>query len=225
MKVPDRILIKALAIAACFIAFAAKAEAHGVFIFAWPQGDLICSNSYFSGNSPVRHGTVKIQDPEGNTLDTALTDEKGGVCFNRPQTTSELAFVVEAGEGHRATFKLSASDLPPSGASSPGAEPGALATEKTGALAAESAGESSPASLPEPTGAAPANAGQAIGAAELRIMLREELGNQLGPINRALAETGDNSPSLKDIIGGLGWLAGIFGLAFWLAGRKQRQKS
>ena len=42
-------------------------------------------------------------------------------------------------------------------------------------------------------------------------MIREELGQELGPVRLALAEQGrDPSPGFRDILGGLGW---IFGLA------------
>ncbi|MDR2368201.1 MAG: hypothetical protein LBF58_08865 [Deltaproteobacteria bacterium] len=198
--------------AACLLAHAATAQAHAVFIFAWPQGDGICTQSYFSGKSPVRQGTVSISDASGKVLDSAKTDDKGDVCFNRPRTDSDLTFVVEAGEGHRAEFKLRASDLPP-------LDPAAQANPESPAAA------SAPTDPSGTAGIASIPAGSDANLEALRSMFRTELGAQLGPITRALTEADDKMPTPKDIIGGIGWIVGIFGLAFWSSARKLRQKA
>ncbi|MDR2387698.1 MAG: hypothetical protein LBE80_08975 [Deltaproteobacteria bacterium] len=211
-KIKAMIFMVALATLGLVLVQAQPAQGHAVFIFAWGEGDQICTNSYFSGKSPVRQGTVLIQDSDGKQLDSAKTDDKGDVCFNRPQTTSDLTFVVEAGEGHRAEFKLRAEDLPPLETSATPTEP-----EPSGdaSASANPSGNAGTASVP---------AGSGANLEQLRTMFRQELGSQLGPITRALTEADDKSPTLKDIIGGLGWLVGIFGLAFWYSGRKLRQK-
>ncbi|MDR2350877.1 MAG: hypothetical protein LBF41_09705, partial [Deltaproteobacteria bacterium] len=55
----------------------------------------------------------------------------------------------------------------------------------------------------------------------LRAMVREELKSQLGPINRELAEASrDQSPTLKEVAGGLGWVVGVTGVVFWARGRR-----
>ncbi|MDR2302376.1 MAG: hypothetical protein LBF38_10095 [Deltaproteobacteria bacterium] len=213
MKTNRMVLLVALAAAGLVMIQAVRAQAHAVFIFAWGEGDQICTNSYFSGKSPVRQGTVLIQDSAGKQLDSAKTDDKGDVCFNRPQTTSDLTFVVEAGEGHRAEFKLRAEDLPPLETS---AAPTGPETSGDASASATPSGNAGTASVP---------AGSGANLDEFRTMFRQELGAQLGPITRALTEADDKSPTLKDIIGGLGWLVGIFGLACWYSGRKLRQKT
>jgi nickel transport protein len=202
------VLFAALSALACILAYPTMAQAHAVFIFAWPQGDTICTDSYFSKKSPVRGGTVSIQDSSGKVLDSAKTDDKGSVCFNRPQTTSDLTFVVEAGEGHRAEFKLRVEDLP---ALDPATTPSDPELQGVANAPADQQGNAGNASFP---------AGPGVNMADLRSIIRQELGAQLGPITKALAEADDKSPTLKDIIGGLGWLVGIFGLAFWYSGRK-----
>jgi nickel transport protein len=202
---PGAFLATLLALA-WLLAQPATAFAHAVFIFAWPQGDQVCSDSYFSRKSPVRGGTVTVLDASGTVLDSGKTDEKGSACFPRPRTGSDLTLVVEAGEGHRADFRLRAADLQPPDPG-PAPEP-----------------EAAPAVPSRPAVAAPAPGGPGADLEAVRAVLRQELASQLGPINRALAEADEKSPSPRDIIGGLGWLAGISGLAFWLAGRKPRQK-
>ncbi|MDR0882928.1 MAG: hypothetical protein LBP55_10415 [Candidatus Adiutrix sp.] len=147
------------------LAPAPTALAHGVYIFAWPEGERLCSDSYFSGHSKVRGGRVSLLDAAGQTLESGLTADDGSFCFIRPDRSQDLTFVVEAGQGHRAEFKLRAEDWPLPASTSPADPPLA----KT----------------------APAK-------------------------NKAPTE-----PGAREIIGGLGWLAGIFGLAAWLAARRR----
>ena len=56
----------------------------------------------------------------------------------------------------------------------------------------------------------------------VREEVRAELAAQLGPLNRKLAET-RTDPGPREIVGGLGWLAGLAGLAFWWAARRRVQ--
>jgi nickel transport protein len=204
-------LIPAALLAALAAGLAGRpAEAHSVFIFAWADGDRICTDSYFSKKNPVRGGTVRMLNTKRQELQTGLTNEQGMHCFSPPAEPADLVFVIEAGEGHRGEFRLAASDL-----------------EKGGILAA------APASLnsaPEPLDSAPDSldtaapldsAPDSLDAAALRRLLREELQAQLSPIRKTLAENsaGRREAGWREIIGGLGWLAGLAGFALWLVGR------
>ena len=179
--------------------------AHGLFIFAWAEGDRICTDSYFSRNNKARGARISMMDQAGTVLASGLTDSQGGFCFQRPEAPQNLVFIVEAGGGHRGQFKLPADTLPP---------------------AAPSLAESG---APE---AAPPEAGLAGGnfapldTETLRQVLRAELAAQLGPLNRKLAaDEARAEPGLREIAGGLGWLAGLAGLGFWLAARQRARKA
>jgi|GEM_PF-271341 hypothetical protein len=177
------------------------ASAHGVFIFAWDEGDRICTDSYFSKSSKVQGGTVTMRNAAGQVLQSGLTDKDGGLCLPRPARPEDLIFVIEAGEGHRAEFKLRAADLSNS-----------IPTAASEAVAPEASGP--PSAGPEKTSEVEEN---------LRRIVREELQTQLGPLRKALAESQrGQEPGLREIVGGLGWVAGLFGLAFWWTGRKKK---
>lgn len=186
---------------AVLIAPAGPASAHGVFIFAWVDGDRICTDSYFSKKSKVQGGKVSMRNAAGEVLESGLSDSRGGLCFARPGELEDLLFVVDAGEGHRAEFKLRAEDL--SGVAPVVDKP--FSPEAASPSAVTKSADSG--NLEE----------------SLRRMVREELQSQLSPIRKALAEGGrDQSPGLREIIGGLGWVVGLFGLAFWWTGRKKK---
>jgi len=175
---------------------AAGAEAHSVYIFAYPENSQICTNSYFGGKGKVMGGRVSMAAASGAILATARTDEQGNACFTPPESSRDLVFTVEAGEGHQAEFKLPASDI--EGAFESGQEPVDHAE-------AAASGSSS----------APAAGG----------LTRDDLRQALSPIMRKLAEmeSAQNSRvNLKDIIGGLGWIIGLAGAGLWAANRKNR---
>lgn len=198
-----------------------QAAAHGVYIFAWADGPRICTSSYFSKSSKVRGGEVIMADSRGTVLGSGRSDDTGSFCFAPPQEAQELVFTVLAGQGHRGDYVLPAADVglaiaarqretakdaPPAGQSG-GQTPGQTASASQG-------------NPPGPVENAPASAvamspaGQALSPAERRevlALIREALGQELGPVRQALAEQkGDPSPGPRDILGGLGW---IFGLA------------
>lgn len=186
---------------ALLVAPSGPASAHGVFIFAWVDGDRICTDSYFSKKSKVQGGRVSMRNAAGDIMQSGLSDSQGGLCFARPDERKDLFFVVDAGEGHRAEFKLRAEDLP-----------------------GETPADDKPFS-PEATVSLTVTETLEAGNLEenLRYIVREELQSQLSPIRKALAGGGsDQSPGLREIVGGLGWVVGLFGLAFWWTSRKKK---
>jgi nickel transport protein len=239
-------------LAACALAAAcaSRAEAHGVYVFAYASGDEICTESYFTRKDRVIGGKISMSDASGNELASASTGEDGNHCFKAPQGEGDLTFIVLAGEGHRGEFTFPAADRPRPAAASPddsasapgssgdasgsadtsgnasgspdtsGNAPGsqdsagAAATAVTASGSAASAGAAGTAS----GGAAPAG----LSADAARSIVREELKAQIGPLARALAEAReDKTPGLREIVGGLGWLAGISGLVLWLKRRPE----
>ncbi len=186
---------------------AGTAQAHGVFIFAWPEGDRICTDSYFAKKSKVRDGQVKMLTPDGQELQRGRTDNQGGFCFLRPDKPGDLLFVIEAGQGHRGEFRLRAEDWAGAGGPAPASTPSAQGVSAPEAAAVGAALQSESLGLDQDA---------------LRLIVREELETQIGPLRRALAEAAEPEPGLKEIVGGLGWLAGLAGLGLWLSARRRR---
>jgi nickel transport protein len=183
-----------------FLIFSEQASAHSVHIFAWAEGERICSESYFSKTTRVRDGEAIMADAAGLVLARARTDATGLACFPLPEKAQDLTFSILAGSGHRGEFSLRAVDLAasfPQISSSP-----------------------DPSSAPE-TGL-PAS-GRTDHEDDLRAIVNQELQRQLAPILQALAEIkADKAPGLNEIVGGIGWILGLASAAQWLASRRKR---
>ena len=200
-----------------FIAFflcSSHASAHSLYISAWIEGSQVCTESIFSTKSRVKNGTVSVLNAEGRLLQKGLSDENGNICFPLPPTAMELTYVVNAGQGHRAETVLYEEDFPTephNGALLPQPE-----TLPTAPLTEQAEIQASP---PEPFTA------QSI-PAELedlvRTAVRDEIRSQLDPIRRSIAALQTREAGVLEIFGGIGWIAGLSGVAMMVACRRRK---
>lgn len=202
----------------------ADALAHRVNIFAWPDGDKILVECGFNRSSPVRGGVVTVYDAtDGAELLRGRTDAQGHFAFAVPDAVRRghgLRIEVNAGEGHVNAWTMEASEI--AGAEAQSAGPGEASGEAHAPAAAPAA--ASPASAGGTAGAAqalPAAAGQPVTAAEARAIVTEALNTGLAPLRRELAALSAPGPTLRDIIGGLGWLMGLAGIACYVLARRR----
>ncbi|MDR2405640.1 MAG: hypothetical protein LBE27_04650 [Deltaproteobacteria bacterium] len=225
LKLPSIHILKAFPalalglILAQLILFPRDLLAHAVYIFAYPNGDEVCTESYFTKKDRVKNGTISMFYADGTLIQSAKTDTDGNYCFPLPKVKGDLLFVIEAGEGHRGEFKLREEDLP---SPDPATDTGSVSETEPAASAASSASgaASGAAGAPVPSTSSPPGASSAS-SDEIRQVVRSELKSQLGPIMRALAEQNDDkTPGLREIVGGLGWIVGLLGIITLARGRK-----
>ncbi|MEJ5330028.1 MAG: hypothetical protein WHT07_07735 [Desulfobaccales bacterium] len=194
---------------------ASPALAHRVLVFAFAEGDKVQVEAKFVPDTPVRQGTVRVLEAaEGRELLTGTTDEQGKFSFPIPAAAREkrlnLRIVVEAAMGHRGEWLLKADTyLPPAAAAGP-----APPTPAAGITAA------APAPTP-PAAARPAPA--ALDTEALEAALNRALERQLAPMKEMLAELSQRRTTLPDILGGIGYIVGFFGLWAYFQSRRQNR--
>lgn len=179
--------------AASALVFPAGALAHRVNLFAWVEGDTVHTESKYPDGRRVQEGLIRVLDREGRELLQGKTNERGEFSFPIPRR-EDLQIVLEAGMGHRADWTLSREELG-------GAEP-----------------PPPPSPAPDHT-PAPAKAPAVFSAAELEQALEKALDRKLAPVVKLLSELHEPRVRLADIIGGLGWILGLTGLAAWMKRR------
>jgi len=79
--------------------------AHKVNLFAYAEGDTVCTESYFSDGKRIQGGKIEIFDTEGNKVLEGLTDSDGQFKF-RPPVNGALKIVLNASMGHRDEYIL-----------------------------------------------------------------------------------------------------------------------
>ncbi len=199
------LLILVVSISLC----AGLAHAHRVFIYAYAQDGRIYTESGFGKDRPVVKGTVEIRNAKTGELLLSCEPDVAGKCdFAIPRAAREgrmdLAFTVFAGEGHQGGWRMAADEyLPP--------------VQDAGAGGAESPGHGEPpvdaaATPPASLKELPEDL-QDIVRNAVRQELAQQLEQQLGPIRRSLAAMQNPTPGLREIVGGLGWILGLCGVA------------
>jgi nickel transport protein len=189
---------------------AAPALAHRVLVFAWAEGDAIHTESKFVPDTPVRQGQVQIIEHQtGKVLLAGQTDDQGKFsCKIPPEAAAQkmdLQIVVEAAMGHRGEWLLKAGSYLPG---------------------AKTAGAASPAVLPAPpsppTPVAPGTKAATVDRQMLDEVVNQALARQLAPIKEMLTAAQVRKPSMPDIMGGIGYIMGIFGLWAYFQSKKRR---
>jgi nickel transport protein len=177
-------------------------RAHKLSVFAAVEGNAIRGEANFRDGAPVRHATVKVLDPDGQLLGQLQTDQEGRFRF-QPQRRCDHRLLVDAGSGHAAQFTVTAAELPAQlGAVQPPAAP-APSNRPAGD------GETSVASDDEPNTVS----GQL---AQLRA--------EVARLRKETAQAHDRL-LLRDVLGGVGFLFGIGGTAFYFLGLRRPERA
>ncbi|SFJ00782.1 nickel transport protein [Desulfomicrobium apsheronum] len=184
------------------------ALAHRVNIFAYVDGNEIVAECSYSKSKRVRHGTIEVRDAvTGQTLLQGRTDEEGLFRFPVPdqarKTGADLRILLQAGEGHQNEWIVEAAEFMKASAPKTPAPNGEKAT------AAVAPG--SPADA--------ASNAQGLSRADVEEVVSAALDAKLAPIKRSLLEQSQAGPGMQEIIGGIGWIFGLVGIAAYFKSR------
>jgi len=189
---------------------AGPAAAHKVMIFAWVNGNTVHTESKFSGGRKVKSGKIEVFDPQGKLLLSGKTNEQGEFSFPVPQSTA-LKIVLNAAMGHRGEWTISKDEIVNAGS-------GETATSPTQNAAAE---KIVPAVETKNSAVQALAVTTALSAEEIQHVVEKALDRKLEPIYRMLAESQEHKPTITDIIGGIGYILGLVGLAAYLHARRK----
>lgn len=198
-----RALIALLALVVLLTAGVSDAFAHKIKLFATAQGTTISGTAYLPGGGRIAGAEVTARDPDGTGLATAVTDDDGAFSMEATRRVDHL-LDLDTGDGHRATFRIAATQLPPT---LPGPEGAAQVSADTPAAEA---------------GPVPA-AASALSEEALEAIVARAVAAQLNPLREQMDAREDRA-RLQDILGGLGWIMGLTGIAFFLLARKERRR-
>ncbi|PIE73312.1 MAG: hypothetical protein CSA20_04320 [Deltaproteobacteria bacterium] len=180
--------------------------AHKIRIFAWTEGEIIHTESKFSGGRTAKKARIQVYSQADKTLLlTGTTNENGLFDFTRPAHSGGLNITVDAGDGHKNSWYLE--DQQPSD----GREkmPSSL-KQRSGTLKGVDRAASGATAAP-----------QSPGREEIAAIVDKQLEKQLAPIRRLLAEQQERSPGIREILGGIGYILGLAGIAAYMKSKKR----
>lgn len=170
------------------------AFAHKAIVFAWVEGDTVFTESKFSDGKSAIGAQVLVFHRNGKQLLEGRTNNKGEFSFKIPKLT-DLRIVLNAGMGHRAEWTIPESEI----------------REAGGFLQEREAGQTSkaiPVSLTKK---------------EIKEIVEDSLDTKLRPIVRMMTESQSKGPSVSEIVGGIGYIFGLMGVAIYLKNRKEKK--
>ena len=194
-----RLLSLLCLVAALMLLAAGAALAHRVNVFAWVDGDTVFVECKYPDGTKVHEGVIRVLDSAGKELLSGKTNDKGEFSFKVPKQ-DDLTIVLEAGMGHRGDWPLSRQDLAPAGEA-----------PKPGPAAAPQASPKNEA--PSPAAAEPAAGPASPPPAGIDQAIEKALDKKLAPVMKMLAEMHEQKVRLTDVLGGIGYIMGLVGVA------------
>ncbi len=191
-------MIRAALIAlAALVLGADPALAHRLKVFATAEGAVVSVRAYFAGGAQARNVMVTVAGPDGRTAHQGRTDAEGRFSFQATRRMDHL-IVAEGADGHRAEHRLPARELPE--------------TLPAGPSAADDA-------APAPPNAAALDTVHLEEMAQLEQMIERSVARQIQPLREQL-DAFQNEARWADVLGGIGYIVGLGGLAYGVAMRR-----
>lgn len=185
-------------------------SAHNVTVFAWVDGDTIHTQSKFGGGKRAKNAPILVYDSKDVLLLDGKTDENGMFSFKIPQKTA-LKIVLKASIGHMAEWRLPAEEL--------GGTESKTDEEKN---IMGTALKTDPASSTlRKEGEATESSKISLGRREIEEIINASLDKKLRPITEMLADAMNPEPGFREIIGGIGYILGLVGVALYFSNRKK----
>jgi nickel transport protein len=187
----NKIFLVLLVLVLVVVGVSSSALAHRATIFAWVEGDTIVTESKFSGGRRAVNSQVRVYDGNGREILNGKTDDRGEFSFRIPEI-SDLKIVLEAGMGHRAEWLISEAEVR-----------GDVDVPPESAATVEPSPEKS----------------ALLSREEVKQIVEDSLDIKLRPITRKLAEMEEKGPSVTEILGGIGYIFGLMGVALYFKSR------
>jgi nickel transport protein len=183
---------KTVLIAVLVFLCTAAVYAHRITVFGWVEGDTVYLEGNFSGGTKPKDAVIQVFDPDENLLHEGRTDENGEYNFKVPKI-STLKVLINAGAGHQATCEIREEEIK---------------AEMLNAGTTVTAGR---------------KLSGGINQEALRLIVASEVDKKLKQFSRQLVlELGSSGePSLPDILGGIGYIIGLVGLATYFHYRRK----
>ncbi|MCK5681419.1 hypothetical protein KAI46_11480 [bacterium] len=191
---------------------AAPVDAHRVNVFAWVEGNTIYTTAKFSGGRAAKASLIEVYDSQKKLLLQGKSEDDGSFSFPTPKIDN-LLIIVKAGTGHQGSWKISREELtsiPEPGTHSHINSPKQAPLTPTQTNTSNPITSTSTESVPQ------------VDLTELERVVAKVVAEKLHPLIAMLAELRNPKPGLKEILGGLGYIIGLVGIATYFQSRKNK---
>ncbi len=192
---------------------AGSASAHKAVIFARVEGDTVFTQSKLSGGRKAVNAIIVVYDTDGNQLLDGKTDKNGEFSFKVPKK-SVLKVVLKASMGHLAEWTIPTEEI-----IAAVGDVGHSHMENEANEDSKETSENSTTVKAKKANSIPAHV--YLERQALQQMIDKSLDKKLAPITNMLAKSMDREPGITEILGGIGYILGLVGIALYIANRRR----
>jgi len=186
--------------------------AHKLQVFAFAEGAQIQGSAYFAGGAKASGARIRIQDTTGKTLAELTPDAEGAFSYQATSPTDHIV-IAESGDGHRAEWRVTADELA-GGFPQSESIPPAPTQGQPGASDPVTSDQTSSTAKPTPETSA------TTPDARLLMEIEQAVARQVRPLREQLIASEDRA-RWHDVLGGIGYIIGLTGLALWMHARSK----
>jgi nickel transport protein len=186
------------------------ALAHKLQVFAFAEGNRILGSTYFAGGGVASGARIEVRDLGGSLLAELVPDREGTFVYVAQDPIDHLILAI-TGDGHRAEWLIAADEL--------FADFAAVQEPELSGVAQRHAGDQAIHDAPAETELIESTAGSAQPLdPALEAAIERAVARQVRPLREQLIAAEDRI-RLQDILGGLGYILGLTGIALWWRSR------
>ena len=186
--------------------------AHKVNIFTYVEGNKVYTESYFNDGKKCVSSKMEVFDNQGNKWLEGLTDQEGNFSFEIPQEEGDLKIVLTASMGHRAECIIRADELRNTTGLVQENLKEPTSKESTESILVYKMGEENKVVSPEIS---------SQNLKEVQLLIENILDEKLTPVMREIKKSQEDKISPTEIIGGIGYIFGIFRIIAYFLNRKK----
>lgn len=217
MKIPDvkvRMLLRFSAplFFAVFFLTGNTAHAHKVKIFAAVEGNIISGYAYYTSSSRPQNVPVVLTGPGGVIIDELQTDENGEFQIQARYRIDTLV-KLDSPDGHYAEWQITAEEFP---ADLPPLTDDSVLKKTENPPAADFSDAVPQTAISEMK--LPVSTDELASIVKMELLPLQKQVNQI----RAQLDQQEEKKRFQDILGGIGYLLGLTGIAFYFAAKRRR---
>lgn len=187
-------------------------QAHRVNLFCWVEKEQVVCQASTPDGSPLADSSVTALMPDGEApFLTTTTDAQGQASFPIPTKArdgdTDLKVVLEASMGHKASWTVRAEELARAPAEDSHGSAGTARSKEAQSLVDSSQKQSR------------AEAGRSLSREQLEDIVSSAVAKEIGPLKREIRSLQQQRVSIRDVLGGLGYILGLMGIGLYVKSR------
>lgn len=192
-----------------------KLLAHKVNIYAYTDGEMVYSESYFADGSRCKNCAIEVYDKNtGKILIKGKADENGKLSFRIPHADS-LKLVLKAGTGHQSSYYLNLKETAGTDLNKKAQDAAVVQNKRLqGRISKEGQNTSH------------LEKQKCLSSAEMESIVSQAVDKKLQPLMSQVAMIQENTgkAGIAEIFGGIGYIIGIMGIIMYFKSRKNMGK-